>query len=81
MKTLFKLKLILVLLAIGFLSSCKNNETVPADNYNNAVDSTQITTDSLGTSKDTTTVNPTNGTTGEQGTGSSTGTDTITGGN
>ncbi|MNQ47183.1 hypothetical protein D3C85_610190 [compost metagenome] len=71
MKTLFKSKLALLVLLTGLAFSCKKNETVPADDYTNDVDTTQTTIDSVNTTIDTTTVNSgTNGTTGATGEGS-----------
>jgi hypothetical protein len=69
MKTLFKSKLALLVLAAGLAFSCKKNEPAPVDTYD--VDTTQTTVDSVNTTVDTATVNSgTNGTTGATGEGS-----------
>lgn len=71
MKTLSKSKLALFVLLAGLAFSCKKNETAPADNYSNDVDTTQTTVDSVNTTVDSTKVNSgTNGTTGATGEGS-----------
>jgi hypothetical protein len=74
MKTLFKSKAALVIMLAGLAFSCKKNETAPADNYNNDVDTTETTIDSVGTTTDTTTTTTGTGTgtTGTTGGGSNT---------
>lgn len=53
MKTIFKLKLALLIIVAGLSLSCKTNGTVPADG--SSVDSTTTTVDSMRTTTDTTT--------------------------
>ena len=69
MKTLFKSKLAFLVVLAGLSFSCKKN-TDATDN-GMSVDSTEVTTDSIGPGTDTTSVNSgTTGTTGATGEGS-----------
>lgn len=74
MKALLKTRLALLIVLFGLTVSCKKNETAPADNYGNEIDSTEMTLDTVGPNSDTTNVtNPgTTGATGEGSTGSGT---------
>lgn len=72
MKTLLKTTMLIALFATVF--SCKKNEPTTENNFNNTVDSTSTTIDTVGPSSDSTTVNGagTTGATGEGSTGSGT---------
>lgn len=71
MKTLFKSKMMLLVLLAGLAFACKKNENVPAEDYPSEIDTTQTAVDSVNTSIDSTSVNSsTNGTTGATGEGS-----------
>lgn len=68
MKTQFKTAIAILILIAGLTFSCKNNEKVPAENYDNKVDSSAVI-DTVG--KDLDTINSSNdGTTGATGEGS-----------
>ena len=67
MKTLFKSKIALVIMVAGLALSCKKNETAPADDYTNDVDTTETTIDSVSTTTDSTATTTGTGTTGTTG--------------
>ena len=74
MKNVLKSKLAFLFVLIGLTFSCKKNDTVPADNYDSEIDSTEMAVDTIGPNVDTTDVNTgttgTTGATGESATGS-----------
>lgn len=71
MKTQFKTSIALLILLAALNFSCKNNDNIPAENYDNKANSS-VPGDTVGTDQDTihSSKNGTTGATGEGSTGS-----------
>ncbi len=72
MKTPLRTKMALLILLAGLAFSCKKNENVPAENYDNKADTSAAAVDTIGAPGDTinSSRNGTTGATGEGSTGS-----------